>query len=149
MQRVPFRSLAVLLALGGATACSADRVVGSEAGTPVNRPATPAGPWTPSFPTVPSGALVFDRVSSSSFEGRQRFVLFTNGTFSLQFVRESEAAPAGRPGAQAKQKANESEEQSHQFGTTSDNHQLLDADRVHGKQTSCQKGRQLAAGTQV
>ena len=87
--------MAVLLALGGATACSADRVVGSEAGTPVNRPATPAGPWTPSFPTVPSGALVFDRVSPSSFRGKQRFVLFTNGTFSLQFVRESEAAPAG------------------------------------------------------
>lgn len=95
MQRVPFRSLAALLVLGGATACSADRVVGSETGTPVNRPATPAGPWTPSFPTVPSGALVFDRVSSSSFQGRQRFVLFTDGTFSLQYARENGAVPGG------------------------------------------------------
>lgn len=94
MQRVRSCSLAVLLAFGTVAGCWTDRVTGSETGTAVNRPVTPPAPWTPSFPTVPSGAVVYDRVSSSSLTGRQRFVLFANGAFSLQFVRENGAVPS-------------------------------------------------------
>lgn len=48
----------------------------------------PNGPKnTPGFPPLSSPAGVYDRTSPSFIPGNSRYVLYENGTFSLQYVR--------------------------------------------------------------
>lgn len=84
--------LAMLGSASMAACASPDRLTGHPADTVATTPTTPSTPWTPSFPAVPSGAVVYDRASASTFGGAQRFVLFGDGTFSLQFAHRGQGS---------------------------------------------------------
>ena len=41
---------------------------------------------TANFPVPSSAATIYDRTSSSSIPGKSRYIVYDNGTFSLQYV---------------------------------------------------------------
>ena len=47
-------------------------------------PSQPSAP--PNFPVPSSAASIYDRTSSSYIPGNSRYVIYDNGTFSLQYV---------------------------------------------------------------
>jgi hypothetical protein len=49
-------------------------------------PGEPGGPPITSFPVPSSPASIYDRTSPSVFDGNSRYVIYENGTFSLQYV---------------------------------------------------------------
>jgi hypothetical protein len=64
-----------------------------DSGPPVEPTAPPLLPGEPPAPTAPanfpvpsSAATIYDRTSSSSIPGKSRYVVYDNGTFSLQYV---------------------------------------------------------------
>lgn len=64
-----------------------------DSGLPVEPSAPPLLPGVPPAPTAPpnfpvpsSAASIYDRTSSSAIPGNSRYVIYENGTFSLQYV---------------------------------------------------------------
>ena len=55
---------------------------------PAPAPAPSPAPYVdPGFPPAPAGAAVYGRTSPSSVPGSQRYVLFEDGRFGLQYLR--------------------------------------------------------------
>jgi hypothetical protein len=53
---------------------------------PGEPPAPPAPTAPQNFPVPSSAASLYDRTSPSVFDGNSRYVIYENGTFSLQYV---------------------------------------------------------------
>jgi dipeptidyl aminopeptidase/acylaminoacyl peptidase len=87
------RALLALLVMSGSVSCGADRLTGGDSAEPIAQPTTPSTnpsmpttPWAPSFPAASSGAVVYNRTPASTINGGQRFLLFADSTFRLEFV---------------------------------------------------------------
>ena len=94
MTRVPsmrnsvFRFLVLLIAFEGPAACSRESPTLVSPGTPAAPLPAPAPtpPAVTAFPPLSKPGAIYDRVGGSSLPGRSRYVIYDDGTFSLQFA---------------------------------------------------------------
>jgi Tol biopolymer transport system component len=88
MRNSAFRSLILLLAFQGAAACSREAPTLVSPGRPAGPvpPPAPTPPGVNTFPPLSKPGSIYDRVGGSSLPGRSRYVIYDDGTFSLQFA---------------------------------------------------------------
>jgi hypothetical protein len=86
MRNSTFRFLILLLAFQGAAACSREAPTLVSPGRPAGPVPAPTPPGVNTFPPLSKPGAIYDRVGGSSLPGRSRYVIYVDGTFSLQFA---------------------------------------------------------------
>lgn len=82
----------VAFVLGSAAACAADSPTTVQTGRPPAAPPTPTPtptptPNPPDYPSPSRPGATYNRITSSYIPGSQRYVIYDDSTFSLQYVR--------------------------------------------------------------
>ena len=88
MRHSTVRAVFALVAIGSLVACGPDGTTAvhtedREAPTPTSPTASPVL----AFPPLVAPGSIYDRVSTSTIPGKSRYVLYADGTFSLQYLR--------------------------------------------------------------